>query len=105
MKPDTARNSLTLSIRRSTSCKSTLAKGVLTRITKPMKSRTIAENIISMIEVTKSHWGVPMVPATKACLISETFTDRVIIVALKRKALVRVSLNATASASALEGSM
>ncbi len=72
-------------------------------MTKHIKNKIKAENIIRMIEAAKSHWGVAKTPATKACLIRETFSERVIMVALRRKALVRVSLNATASASALEG--
>jgi hypothetical protein len=81
---------------------SILARGVLTRMTKHMKRRRKAENIIRIIEVTRSHCGVLRAPATKACLIREVFSERVIIVALRMKALVMVSLNATASASALE---
>ena len=73
-------------------------------MTNPKKNSTKAENIIRAIVVTKSHWAVPNAPATKACLISEMFNESVIIVALSRKAFVRVSLNATASASALVGS-
>ncbi len=73
-------------------------------MTKPMKKSTKAENIMRAITVTKSHWAVPKVPATKACLIRDTFNESVIIVALSKKALVRVSLNATVSASALVGS-
>lgn len=104
MDPDVAMKSLAVSIRRSISCKSTWANGVLTRMTKHRKKRTRAENIIKTITMAKIHWAVPRAPATKACLISEVFSERVIMVALRRKALVRVSLKATASASALEGS-
>lgn len=73
-------------------------------MTKHKKKRTRTENIIKTIVVTRSHWAVPGAPATNACLISEVFSERVIIVALRRNALVRVSLKATASASALDGS-
>lgn len=88
----------------SISYRSTWASGVFTRMTKHRKKSTRAENIIRAMRATRSHWAVPKVPATKACLIRDVLSDRVIIVALRRKALVRVSLKATASASALVGS-
>ena len=69
-----------------------------------MKNKIRADNIIRTMEVARSHWDVPRTPATKACLIREIFSERVVVVAPRRKALVRVSLKATGSASALVGS-
>ncbi len=104
MNPEAAKKSLTVSSLRNTSFRPILASGVLTRMTKHSKSKIRAENIIRTIEVAKSCCGVPKTPATKACLMRETFSERVTMVALSKKALVSVSLKATASASALEGS-
>ena len=66
-----------------------------------MKSMTRVENSISAIDTARSHSTVPITPETRACLIMETLSDRVIIVAPRRKLVMIVSLKLAASRSTL----
>ena len=66
-----------------------------------MKSMMRVENSMSAIDTANSHSVVPMSPDTTLCLMMDTFSDRVIMVAPRRKLDMIVSLKLAASISSL----
>ncbi len=66
-----------------------------------MNSMITAENNISAIDTANNHSVVPISPVTALCLMMDTFRDRSIMVAPRRKLVMIVILKAAASTSIL----
>ncbi len=77
------------------------ARYMLARITYDMKSMMSVENNISAIETASNHSVVPIRPVVALCLMMDTFRERSIMVAPRRKLVMIVILKLAESTSTL----